>query len=196
MNFDLEEKLQALVVAGRINDAIHLVENQLSTYMDTPFSLIIGRDILPLVPKLSYYLDEFIGKLQTKLDLQALYVEMNGFAINYDLWFLDFFGFDFVGSTDDWDWLADFDDEHTSTQRFIITGFEEIQNIYQRHFQQKRGRIERQEEAADICDYAVVLRLQELLRATFQLAQKQNKTWAELPTFVTAHDFELIYRLN
>lgn len=196
MNFDLEEKLRPYIVAGNLNDAIKLVESHLSSYQDTPFPQIIGRDILLLTEDLLNYLDRFIGTLERKMNLQSLYGEMNGFYLNYDLWFVDCFGYDFIGTSDDRDWLADFEDEHASTQRFIIKGFEDIQLLYKDHFEQGSGKIERQENAAKICDYAMILRLQELFRATFKLAAEQNKSWATLPIFVTAHDYELIYRIN
>ena len=77
---------------------------------------------------------------------------MNGFSINYDVWFVDFFGFDFIGKMDDLDWLADYDDENASVNWFQIKGFEDIQKIYQIHHENKMYRFNIHEEAADICD--------------------------------------------
>jgi hypothetical protein len=52
------------------------------------------------------------------------------------------------------------------------------------------------EEAADTCDYVVILRLQQLFRETIKKGKTENKKWANIPLLVTAHDYELIYRMN
>lgn len=196
MNFDLENELQKLVREDKLDSAIQLVEKELGKYQETDFPKIIGKNLLHQIDELGNYLEQFINELKSRILLKSVYGEMNGFSINYDLWFIDFFGFDVIGEMDNLDWLSDCEDENTSENWFVIKGFEEIQEVYKRHHENKMYEKERHEEAADICDYAVILRLQELFRETIKKGNNENKEWANLPILVTAHDYELIYRMN
>ena len=119
---------------------------------------------------------------------------MNGFSINHDLWFVNFFGYEVIGNTDDLDWLADWEDENVSTNPFIIKGFEEVQEIYQAYHLNQMYKSKEYEAAADTCDFAIILRLQQLFRETIRRGKSKNKKWAYIPTLVTAHDYQLMYR--
>ena len=196
MDFELEEALQKLLQQDQLEEAIQKIEKALSKYSNTDFPKIIGKDLLHQIDALENYLESFVAKLEKRISLKSIYAEMNGFSINYDLWFVDFFGFDFIGKMDDLDWLADWEDENASLISFKIEGFEELQEIYKIYHEQEMYENDEHEEAADICDYAVILRLQQLFRETFNKGKTANKKWAEIPLLVTAHDYELIYRKN
>ena len=63
----------------------------------------------------------------------------------------------------DLDWLADYEDENSSENSFIIKGFEDIQAVYKIHHENKMYEKDRHEEAADICDYAVVFKIARII---------------------------------
>jgi len=196
MDFDLEKELQTLLRTSKLKEAIELVEKELSQYKETDFPKIVGKNLLHQIEELENYLETFITELEKRISLKSVYGEMNGFSINYDSWFVDFFGFDFIGEMNDLDWLADFEDENESLNSFRVKGFEEIQKIYQTHHENKMYKEDRHEEAADLCDYAIILRLQELFKETINKGKKENKKWASIPILVTGHDYELIFRMN
>lgn len=196
MDFNLEEKLQELIQKDKIEEAIQIAEDELSKYDKTEFPQIIGKDLLHQIAELENYLETFISKLENRISLKSVYGEMNGFSINYDLWFVDFFGFELIGEMDDLDWLADWEDGNASMNPFLIRGFEEIQKIYQTHHEKEMYKYDEHEEAADTCDYVVILRLHQLFKATIKKGKSENKRWANIPILVTGHDYELIYRMN
>jgi len=196
MEFNLETVLMELISKDKIEVAILMAERELSRYEETAFTEIIGKNLLHQIHDLEKYLKSFILKTSNRISLKSVYGEMNGFSINYDLWFLDLFGFDFLGEMENLDWLADWEDENSTKRSFVIKGFEGIQKTYQLHHENKMYTNQRNAEAADICDYVIVLRLQELFRETIKKAKRENQPWAEIPILVTAHDYELVYRMN
>ena len=57
----------------------------------------------------------------------AYYCEMNGFTINWDKWFINLFSYKYLNNLD-WDWLSDFND--MTSNDFVITGFEDLQQVF------------------------------------------------------------------
>jgi len=123
--------------------------------------------------------------------LKAFYCEMNGFTINYDRWFIDLFSFSEIGK-EDYEWLADF--EHHTNKDLTITGFEKIQKVYEDVYKNQKHDIPEIEQAYEVAELLIILRLQELFRETYKSAKSNGKKWTKIPIFVTAHDYEMIYR--
>ncbi|HYG37134.1 MAG TPA: hypothetical protein VD908_00885 [Cytophagales bacterium] len=115
---------------------------------------------------------------------------MNGFTINYDRWFIDLFSFENLSLTD-WEWLSDFYD--STANDLTITGFEDIQKAFEDVHKNNRFEEPNIDKAYEVCEILVILRLQELFRETYKL---NLGDWDKIPMFVTAHDYELIYKVN
>jgi hypothetical protein len=48
-----------------------------------------------------------------------------------------------------------------------------------------------------ICELLVVLRLQELMKATFKLGRQKGQRWTTVPVLVTAHDYyDMVYKVE
>ena len=193
---NLEEQLPTLVRNGQLEKAIQLIEKDLAKYQSTDFPKMIGKDLLHQVEAMETCLVSCISKLTSEIHLEAVYLEMNGFSTNYDLWYLDLFGFDLIGTMDDLEWLADWSDENAFLQTFTIKGLEDIQTIYQTHHENGMYQYDDHGDAADTCDYAIILRLQQLVKAAVQKGKAKNSQWASVPILVGAHDYELVYRIN
>ena len=207
MNFELADKLYALLESKKLDEAIALAEKELRVIPTTDFHRILDRNLLHQASDLANYIAEFDqsttdvlskkqGFLKTifgskdKLRPVAYYCEMNGFTINYDRWFIDLFSFEKF-SSEDWDWLSDFYD--SSTNDLTITGFEDIQAVFQDVHENNRFEEPNINKAYEVCELLVILRLQELFRATYNTNQGD---WDNIPMFVTAHDYEMIYKVN
>ena len=207
MNFELADKLTELLEAKKLDNAIDLAENELRKIPETDFHKIIGKDLKHMTNDLKGFIQTFdktttevLKKKQgflksifgTKNNLKpaAYYCEMNGFTINYDRWFIDLFSFDKF-ETGDWEWLSDFYD--STAKDLTITGFEEIQKVFQDVHENKRFEEPNINKAYEVCELIVILRLQELFRETYN---SHDSEWTKVPMFVTAHDYEMIYRTN
>ena len=223
MNFELLDKLSELLQENKLERAIELAENKLNELPTTEFHKVLNKNFLHLKPDLAIYLENFInsatnyfkkkpepkkvgflekifGKKEKEIEfnpnrnLQAVYCEMNGFSINYDLWFIDLFAFDFYNgiNLEDLDWLCDF--EFDSENSFTITGMEELQAVFKNYMEDSEKNDENEKKSMEICELIIILKLQELFKHTF--IENKNKQWTEIPMLVTAHDYEMIYKVE
>jgi hypothetical protein len=131
MDFELSERLGELLKQDKVDDAILIAETKLQQHTKTDFNKILGRGIKNLKDDFADYIDEFYNKIDSRMTVKAIYCEMNGFTINPDLWFVDLFAYDKFGGTEDYDWLADWDQENSSKESFVIRGYEDIQAVYE-----------------------------------------------------------------
>ena len=207
MNVELADKLSILLGHKKLDDAIKMAEQKLRDIPTTGFHNILDRNLLHLTSELANHIDEFDKSTKDVLKKKqgffknlfsygkevkpaAYFCEMNGFTINYDRWYIDLFSFENYSLTD-WGWLSHFYD--SSVNDMTITGFEDIQKVFRDIHENNRFEDPNIEKAYEVCELLVILRLQELFRDTYQLNQRD---WNECPMFVTAHDYELIFKVN
>ncbi|TJZ53810.1 hypothetical protein FAZ15_17480 [Sphingobacterium olei] len=207
MNFELADKLYGLLQTKKLDEAIALAESELRNIPETDFHKILGRNLLHLVSDLKKYIADFeqstsdilkkkhgfiksIFGSKEKQRPVAFYCEMNGFTINYDRWFIDLFSFEKF-SLDNWDWISDFYD--STSADFTITGFEDIQIVFRDMHENERFDEPNLDKAYEVCELLVILRIQELFRETYNSTKDE---WSAIPMFVTAHDYDLIYKAN
>jgi hypothetical protein len=207
MNFKLADKLSELLESKKLDEAIAMAEQELKNIPTTDFHKILDKNLLHLTSDLAKHINEFDKSTKEVLKKKqgfiknlfgsgkeikpgAYYCEMNGFTINYDRWFIDLFAFENYSLTD-WEWLSDFYD--STANDLTITGFEDIQKVFEDVHENERFEEPNIHKAYEVCELLVILRLQELFRATYNT----NKgDWDNIPMFVTAHDYEMIYNVN
>lgn len=199
MNFELEDILREYVKKDDLATAIQIAEKELCKVPLTDFHKLIGKDLLHLETDLSKYLSKFYATVKRKYTftfprkLKAFYAEMNDFTINYDRWFLDLFAFSKLETGDD-EWLADYD--YAAKYDLTITGFEQFQKAYEDVHRNQKLEVLEIEQAYEIVELLIILRMQELFRETYKKAKAKGLKWSEYPMFITAHDYEMIYRIN
>lgn len=207
MNFELADKLSGLLESKKLDEAIKMAEQELREIPTTDFHKILDRNLLHLTSDLAKHISEFDKSTKDVLKKKqgfiknlfengkeirpaAYYCEMNGFTINYDRWFIDLFSFENFSLTD-WEWLSDFYD--STADDLTITGFEDIQKVFEDVHENNRFEEPNIDKAYEVCELLVILRLQELFRETYKMT---NEGWTFIPMFVTAHDYELIFNAN
>lgn len=212
MSIELYEKLSQLLESQQLDEAIKIAEADLMQMDHSPFHKVISKNLLHLQNNLSKYIDTFyidsttfLNKGKTKFlssifkpknvnkELyKCFYCEMNGFSINYDRWYIDLFAFEADGNFENFDWLADF--QYSSENSFTITGFEELQETFKDYMETEKWKDENLSLCCSICEFLIILRLQELFRQTILEAKKLNQPWAKTPIYISAHDYQIIYR--
>ncbi|MCC5916087.1 MAG: hypothetical protein JJU02_02045 [Cryomorphaceae bacterium] len=207
MNFELADKLSELLESKKLDEAIAMAEQELKNIPTTDFHKILDKNLLHLTSDLAKHINKFDKSTKEVLRKKqgfiknlfgsgkevkpaAYYCEMNGFTINYDRWFIDLFSFENYSLTD-WEWLSDFYD--STANDLTITGFEEIQKAFEDVHENNRFEEPNIDKAYEVCELLVILRLQELFRETYKLNQGE---WDDIPMFITAHDYELIFKAN
>jgi len=188
---DISAKLEELLIENQLEEAVKLGEDVLSKLPHTDFHKIIGKDLFHLIEPLTNYISEFYNNAKSKIDVKAMYAEMNGFTINFDLWFIDLFAFTECGGLEDLDWLADF--EISANESMVISGFEELQAVYEDYMENERWRDKELAKACEICELLIILKLQQLFREVKRVALYKNMEWADIPLFATAHDYDMVY---
>ena len=194
MDFDLEDKIKELVEVMEIGKAIEMAENELQKIPITDFHKILGRDFLNLTDELVEFITLFYKKASKKIKVKAIYSEMNGFTINYDLWFINIFAFKTCEGLVDTDWLADY--EFTTDEILVLSGLEDIQSVYEDYMKNEKWSDKNLESAMEVCEIIIVLRLQELFKNSIQKATEKQLEWCKIPLFATAHDYEILYSTN
>jgi hypothetical protein len=207
MNFELADKLSELLESKKLDEAIAMAENELKNIPTTDFHKILDKNLLHLTSDLAKHINEFDKSTRQILKKKqgfiknlfgsgkenkpaAYYCEMNGFTINPDRWYIDLFSFENYSLTY-WEWLSDFYD--SSANDLTITGFEDIQKVFEDVHTNNRFEEPNIDKAYEVCELLVILRLQELFRATYKTNQGD---WDNIPMFVTAHDYEMIFKVN
>jgi len=207
MNFELADKLYELIESQKLDEAIIFAEQELKNIPTTDFHKILDRNLLHLTSDITNHIQAFDKSTRDVLQKKqgfikklfgsgnnikpaAYYCEMNGFTINNDRWYIDLFSFENYSLTD-WDWLSQFYD--STANDLTITGFEDIQKVFQDVHDNDRFEEPNILNAYQVCELLVILRLQELFRETYKA---RKDVWSDIPMFVTAHDYDLIYKAN
>ena len=218
MNFELLDRLTEMLQKNELEEAIVIAENKLKEIPKTEFHKILNRNLFHLKFELANYLKEFTDSAskyykkgnkkinffsrifgnkkneKKSKELKSIYCEMNGFTINYDRWFIDFFAFDFFQeiNLEDLDWLCDY--EFDMEKSMTISGFEDLQIAFQNYMENETLKDENLKKSMEICELLIILRLQELFKFTFN--ENKNESWTKLPTLIDAHDYEMIYKVG
>ncbi len=197
MNFEFSDNISKLLNEDKLNEAIIVAEKKLAEQVPTDFNKLSGKKLLHQTDELVIYFSSFYETIKNKLDIKAFYAEMNGFTINCDLWFLDLFAYNKVGGTDDTDWLADWEEGNSTFSSFPLTGYEELQAIYQDYADNGRYKDSLLNAASDAAEILIILRLQELVKAATISAKNKNLPWAVIPVFASAHDYyNIVYKAS
>jgi hypothetical protein len=211
MNFELAEEIIRLLKGGHLEQAIKFTEQKLKERPLSDFHKVLDRDLLHLTADLTNYLNEFYNsatiffagektgllnslfkkKASISNSPKAIYCEMNGFTINYDRWYIDLFAYKKFKGLEDISWLSDF--EYDSENSLTITGFEDLQKVYEDYMENEKWNDEELRKSCDICEFLIILRLQQLFRKSFLDNKDKKHEWTEIPVLVTAHEYDIIY---
>src|SRR5690606_25178587 len=166
MNFELADKLSELLESKRLDEAIAMAEQELKNIPTTAFHKILDKNLLHLTSDLATHIYKFDKSTRQVLKKKqgfiknvfgsgkaikpaAYYCEMNGFTINYDRWFIDLFSFENYSLTD-WEWLSDFYD--STANDLTITGFEDIQIVFEDVHENNRFEEPNIDKAYEVCE--------------------------------------------
>lgn len=196
MNFDLAEKINELIQSDELDKAIQISEDELKKLTKTDFHKLIGWDLTALADHFCDRINLFFNAAVKDIKkVEAIYCEMNGFTINYDMWYVDFFAYKKSQGHEDYDWLADWDYDNRDLS-VAFSGIDEILTIFKDYMENEKWDDELQEKSFEISEIIVVLRLQQLFRQANAIAKTKSYPWTKIPFLVTAHDYDLIYKVT
>jgi hypothetical protein len=86
MNIDLATTVNELIQADDLDKAIQISEDELKKLSTTDFHKLIGWDLTPIADSFCDRINLFYNTAVKDIKkVEALYCEMNGFTINYDM---------------------------------------------------------------------------------------------------------------
>ena len=94
MNVELWKKIDSLIIQGKLNKAITDLESDLASCKSERFKSLIGSNFTNDPIEIAEKINEFISFCEKKFEVRSIYLEMNGFDINPDRWYFDFFAYD------------------------------------------------------------------------------------------------------
>lgn len=84
-----------------IDGAIAFLEDALAREKSDHFTSLIGAQFTNPPEQVLAFINRFVGESEPDNQLKSIYLEMNGFDINYDLWFFSQFGYNMYGPDPD-----------------------------------------------------------------------------------------------
>jgi len=196
MNIEFATKINDLIQANQLDAAIDISEKELRQLPKTEFYKLIGWDQTSDAEALADQVNIFYNAAAENIKtVGALYCEMNGFTINYDMWYVEFFAFTKFQGLDDLDWLADFDYNNLDLG-VAFTGIEEILAVFKDYMENERWNDSVQKSSFEIAEILVILRVQQLFREAAKIARSKKQSWINIPFLMTAHDYDLIYNVT
>jgi hypothetical protein len=166
---------------GKFAEAEAQLTRWLLARPESPLHVIAKLDVTTPLADCAKFFDNFAAQQK---GLAAIYVEMNGFTINTDLWFCNAFGFEEHGGVDGFDWLGEFncDSSDGGTGSLVLTGLEPVQAAYSA--QRSVGTRVEDEETLTLVAALVIVKFQKFLQRSMPLMKEVS-----CPLLASAHDY-------
>lgn len=191
MDTELWQAVGDRVASGDIEGAERFLEEQLSAEPGDRFKRLIGARFTNQPTEILATVSEFIRECGQSFEVQAVYLEMNGFDINWGRWYFDLFAYSVYGDDpDDLEWLCDW--ESPVWPDVTLTGLEEIQADFQNYHETSAWRDPANKKAAEVANLLVMVKFVALIKE----AIASGPLTKPVPVLATAHDFEIFGRFN
>jgi hypothetical protein len=179
--FQLQTDLVPILRAGDLRQCDERIASALRGLPPSPFHIALDLHFTNPPTEVAKQFDAFFKRERNRFSIAAAYTETNGFDINPDCWYFDFFAYDTYGGTDDFDWLSDW--TSAPWPEMILTGMETLQAVYASEaFQNRSNR-----NASYVTSLLVVSRFQ-LLIADASTYMRE----LQFPLLSTGHEFNYI----
>jgi hypothetical protein len=190
MNVALWSKVDSHFRCREFDKAAQYLESLLRATKSDRFASLCELRFTNTPASIASHIEAFIALCAERFSICAIYVEMNGFDINYDRWYFDSFAYDSCASDpDELDWLCNW--RSAQYPQYILTGLERIQDDFRWYME---GRIYDKRSCNDEEECAVLLvmtRFVQLIRDALALIP-----WLRIPVLATAHDFDIVARFE
>jgi len=192
MKFEFATQINPFLEVLDFAKALEIAESSLKKIPVTDFHSILGKSLLHHTDDLTAWIDDFHKIMSKKIEVKALYFEMIEFDINFKIWDIDGFAYTVDGGLDinDMEWLVDFTKATTTSEAFILKGYEQLQSA----FADIGTTDENLKDSKDWCEQIIIARFMQLMRAAHVKAKEKNLAWAKTPIYFTEHAYDFIVR--
>jgi len=173
---------------GDVPAAVEFLEQFLASHEAQRFSCLPGLSFSNSRTMVLSEINKFIEATDAQFDVKAVYLEMNGFDINYHRWYFDFFAYSkYEPGAEETDWLSEW--QSKDWPQFNLLGMEPAQEAFAWYHGQQ---IYRSQPELDPVYEASMLLVMAKFAAFVGSSLKCGTLVRSIPIFATAHDFESI----
>jgi hypothetical protein len=192
MNFEFAQQINPFLEHLDFAKALEIAESSLNKIPSTEFHFFTGKPLISQTNSLTAWIDDFYKKTAKKISNKAMYFEMIEFDINFKIWDIDGFAYNIDGGLDldDMEWLVNFTRETTTSQGFVLEGYEKLQEAFANIELTSKNL----QDSRDWCEQIIIARYMELMRAAHVNAKEKNLAWAKIPIYFTEHAYDFIVK--
>jgi hypothetical protein len=189
VNVKLWKAVDKRFLASDIKGAIQVLEDLLANEKVDRFKGAISSYFSNSPLSLLSKINKFIRTCDKSFDVQAVYLEMNGFDINYNRWYFDSFGYKKCGDLrGDLDWLSDWQSDDWT--QITLKGMEKIQKDFQWYHEQEIWEDKKYKRAYELLVLLVMAKFVLLIQSALEAGDLVKP----IPVLATAHDFDIVGR--
>jgi len=175
---------------NNVAGAISQLEEFISTHDAQKFACVVGASFLNPSSSVLAELNRFVEANEKQFDVKAVYVEMNGFDINYDRWYFDLFAYSsYSPNGDDTEWLCEWQSDHWP--EIELTGMASAQEAFAWYHEQCIWKS--QPDLKPIYEAAMLLIMAKFAGFVGSVLKAGHFT-KPIPILATAHGFESVAR--
>lgn len=168
------------------------LEEYLSTQDTQKFSSLMGAQFTTPRADVLTELNRFIDACSSQFDVQAVYVEMNGFDINYDCWYFDLFAYStYSDDFDDTEWLCDWQSGPWAETE--LQGMESGQSAFSWYHEEQIW--ESRPDLKAVYDASMLLVMAKFCAFIGEVLAS-GTLCKNIPVLVTAHGFDSVARFE
>lgn len=185
MDFMLEPLVEKAFREQRFADIVQELESLLAAEEGEGFKDLIGNQFSNLPEEILGVINDCINKCSRDFDVKAVYLAMNAFSANPQLWWFQPFAYDENGfDMDDPDWLG----HHRCDDALrILTGLEAVQAHFKIYYADKLYKDHSLDDQYEIAQYLVISKFVELVAE----AMNTGSLTKEVLVTVGAHGYDL-----
>ena len=171
--------------------AIQFLEVRLAAQKTKRFKGLLNRNFTNPPRRIHSAINRFIAACAKKYAIKAVYLEMNGFDINPDGWYFDFFGYSKRGSkVSDLEWLCNW--EPPPWPEVVLKGLESVQADFKWYHAKEIWQDHDFDRVYDLAVLLVMCKFVSLIEASLATGPLVKS----IPVLATAHDFDIVGRFN
>lgn len=175
---------------NNVAGAISQLEEFIASQDAQKFACVVGASFSNPPSSVLDELNRFIDAHQKQFDVKSVYVEMNGFDINYDRWYFDLFAYsNYSPDFNDTEWLSEW--QSGPWPEIELTGMASAQEAFAWYHEQRIWKS--QPEFKPIYEAAMLLIMAKFAGFVGSVLKAGHLT-KHIPVLVTAHGFESVSR--
>ena len=189
MNVNLWQIVDTYLRSNNVDGAAADLESRLRAAATDRFVSLADSHFTNSPLDVLSHINKFVTACQITFDVRAVYLEMNGFDINYDRWYFDSFAYtEYSDEPDDLDWLCEWNSP--DWDQVTLEGLEETQEDFRWYMENKIYEKKTHDKEKEIATLLVMIRFVQLIQSTLDVGSLQ----CPIPLLATAHDFDMFGR--